>query len=254
MHRGIHRANRRAYTVEDYVAAFGPRLDKNGQPNSRPIVECVSCSHPMHTVGETGPLRDATWAHNPTRPPLWCPLKDNDGGKYALLMPVAPNIAAGAALRASFFVNWRLHWAHILEIVPMCDIFTLIGYVRDCDARRFWEQAGLEEWFIPYIFLATCDFPPPKSKTGAVVRTEWIRCRFDARVRTPQDVWIRAAGPWGFTKARYRLPARGAQPGPSHLIAVDAVVPDAAFLTRVAPGANVFQVNAMQKAFPVECP
>lgn len=252
MKSAIHRETGRPYTVEKYVIEFGPKLDNRAQKRMRPTIVCVSCGHPMHTVAEDGPLRDATWAHNPDTDAPWCPFKQKGGAPYEILPPRESNEAAGYELRARFFVNWRLHWAHVLEIVPMCDIFTLIKFVRYADRQHFWEHVGLEEWLIPYIFLATCDFPPPKSGKGVVKRPEWIRCRFNARVRAPDDLWIRVAGAWGYTRAKYHAPARGAEPGPKHLIDAESITPDRHFLARCAPGGNPYQVEAMRKAFPTE--
>lgn len=240
---------RKKYTVEEYVAEFGPKLDALARRRVRPTMVCMACTHPMHTVAEGGPIRDATWAHNPSINPPWCPLKDPASGKYTVLAPTVLDEAAGQALRAVFFKNWRLHWAHILEIIPMSNIFTLIEFIRYADGTKFWSQPGLREWFIPYIFLATCDFPPPKSSKGAATRPNWIRCRFDARVRNPQDLWIRTEGDWGFIRAEYITPARGAEPGPKHLIDVTIMTPDDGFLTRVSPGGNPYQLDKMQKAF-----
>jgi hypothetical protein len=244
--------NNRRYTVEKYVVEFGPKLDARAQKRIRPTAVCVSCGHQMHTVAEDGPLRDATWAHNPDKDAPWCPLKQKGGAPYTLLTPGNPNEVAGLELRARFFRNWRIHWAHIIEIVPMCNIYTLIDFIKYADRTKFWEHVGLEEWLLPYIFLATCDFPPPKSEKGAEIRPEWIRCRFNARVRTPQDLWIHVNGNWGYTRAKYRAPARGAEPGPKHLIDAESITPDRDFLIRCTPKGNQFQIDAMKRAFPTE--
>lgn len=242
------------YTVEKYVDTFGPKLDEKARERTRPTIICPACREPMHTVGENGPLRDAVWAHNPPRAdwqPRWCPMKDLAGVRYQLLRPVRPDLTAAAALREAFFLNWELHWAHITKIVPMADILTFIEFIRRADQIDFWQQRGLQEWFIPYIFLSLCDFPPPKSKKGALVRPEWVRCRFDNRIRDMEDLWIKTEGDWGFIRAFYRVPTRG-QPGPSHLIDVAYVPPDNTFLTHVRPGANAFQKDRMRAAFPGE--
>lgn len=252
MKTAIHSTNQKPFTVERYVKEFGPKLDKLSRERDRPKMVCAACGLSMHTVAESGPLRDATWAHYPSENAPWCPLKHKYGGKYDILEPKEPNEAAGKELRTSFFANWRLHWAHVREIVPMCDIFTFISFIKYADTKRFWEQAGLEEWFIPYVFLATCDFPPPKSSKGAAVRPYWVRCRFDARVRSPEDLWIRTDGDWGYVRAHYTAPARGAEPGPNHLIDASPVVPDKLFLTRLKTGGSPFQVEKMRAAFPSE--
>lgn len=252
MRTALHNATNQLYTVETYVTQFGPKLDSNGELRRRPVLCCLACEHPMHTIAEDGPIRAATWAHNPSKTPPFCPLKEKHGNRYEVLPPTRSDPEAGRILRARFFANWRRHWAHILEIIPMCEIFTLRGFIKHCDKTRFWEQVGLEEWFLPYIFLATCDFPPPKSAKGAVHRPYWVRCRFDSRVRNTEDLWIRVEADWGFIRAKYSAPARGAEPGPKHLIDVEPIKPDPYFLARVLEGGNTFQVNEMKEAFPGE--
>jgi hypothetical protein len=56
MQKGVTRGDSELYTVKAYVIAFEPRLDEYGQPNLRLVVEYFSCSHPIHTAGESGPL------------------------------------------------------------------------------------------------------------------------------------------------------------------------------------------------------
>lgn len=235
------------YTVEEYVAKFGPKLNERVQVRKRPLLYCPACQQEMHTVGEGGPLRDATWSHKPTK--LWCPLKESSGKPYELLLPSEANDAAGATLRTNFFSNWRRHWGHVLEIVPMCNIFTFIGFIHYADTKRLWSRAAMEEWLFPYFFLATCDFPPPKSPKAVSSRPHWIRCRFDARIRTSEDLWIRVKDSWGIVVAQYHAPKRGAEPGPRHLIDAKRIDPDKAFITRVRPAGNPYQVRAMEAAF-----
>jgi len=62
----------------------------------------------MHTVGEDLVLRDATWAHNPSK--NWCPVKEASANPYKILEPTEIDVEVGKALRASFFRNWKLHW------------------------------------------------------------------------------------------------------------------------------------------------
>ena len=134
----------------------------------------------------------------------------------------------------------------------MCNIFTLTKFIEYADVKQFWTRAGLQEWLIPYILLATCDLPPPKSSKGVARRSTGFRCRFDARIRTAEDLWIRTEDDRGYIRAEYKNPARGAEPGPQHLIDVKVVVPDANFLARVAPGGNAYQIGQMRLAFPEE--
>lgn len=251
MKTAIHHTSRTSLTVEQYVTTYGPKLDAKGNERPRPYFICVACNARMHTVAENGPLRDATWAHNPDPSSPWCPLKDEAAKPYLLLSPTNPNPALGVALRASFFKNWQFHWTHAVGIVAMSDIHSFIGFINHADAKGIWQQVGLEEWFLPYIFLSTCDSPPPKSKKGAAVRSNWIRCRFDVRVRTHEDLWIRTQGDWGFFRAEYRTPKTG-EPNKSHFINATSVKPDPLFLGKGISRANLYQIGEMKKAFPTE--
>jgi hypothetical protein len=110
----------------------------------------------------------------------------------------------------------------------------------------------LQEWFIPYIFLSTCDFPPPNNPKAAAKRPEWLRFWFDARVRTIEDLWIHTDGEFRMMRALYRTPARGGQPSANHLIRIEPVQPDPKFLERPArAAAHEYQVGVMKDKFGV---
>lgn len=243
---GHLRTTRLPITVESYVKQFGPKLDAKAEPRVRPSVTCLACDSDMHTIGEAGPLRDAVWGHNPTG--AWCPVKENAAKPYELLSPTEPDEVYGEQLRASFFLNWKKHWAVINEVIQHCEIHTFIAFIERCDRISFWCQADLEEWFIPYIFMATCDFPPPSSKAKAIRRT-WVRCCFDGRVRGTQDLWIRTTGDWRFLRAVYRSPLRS-EPTARDLISLEEIVTSPNFLLIGREYSNVYQQNKMKAAFP----
>lgn len=252
MKRAYIPSKKEKYAVERYVHEFGPKLDKYGKRRWRPKAECLACGESVHSIGENGPLRDATWGHDPGGP--WCPVKEKGGGKYKLLPPATPNQEAGKTLRAAFFAQWERHWGFICKLAPMSDIHTLIGFIQHADSIRLWEQRGLQEWHLPYIFLTMCDNPPPKSAKGSAVRGEWLRFRFDARIRTIEALWIRVEPDWMLLKLIYRVPARGAEPGPKHLIDVQPVAPEPDFMISgtLLPPPHPYQVSEMAKAFPDE--
>jgi hypothetical protein len=251
MTRALQILTGRRFTVEEYVDEFGTKKDGNGNLRVRPTVVCVACRQPMHTVSENIPSTARTWGHNPD-PNAWCPLKQSAGERYEILPPIDPNPEAGAAIRSSFFENWEHHWAHTAEIVPMVSIFLFINFIKEADRKKLWENRGMQEWFLPYIFLSMYEIEPPHSATGRKTRPHWVRCRFDARVRTFGDLWIRPQGDWGFIRSEYRVPPRGGVPGPTHLIDTDPVTPDPDFLARVKPYANSFERDKMKSNFPVE--
>lgn len=251
MEQSFEPNRRRKFSVEQYVDEFGPKLDATGQERNRPTMICLACGSMMHTIGENGPLRDATWGHNPSKGNgPWCPLKEKNGAKYEMLAPVDPDREAGKALRHDFFANWQIYWGFICQLAPMADIHTLVGFLKHADVIRLWEQRNLRQWHLPYIFLSMCEFPPPVSRKAASIRSRWLRFRFDARVRTLEDLWIRTDGDWAFLKTSYRVPSRAASPGPKHLIDVELITPDPGFLTQKFQEPNTYQTDVMVKNFP----
>lgn len=242
----------RALTVPEYVKQFGPKLSASGAPLRRPIAQCRVCQILMHTKNENIPGRVQGWAHNPST--TWCPLKDSAKVPYQLLTPTQPDKAAGRRRREDFLWNWKHHWGLVRSIVPRCDINQLIDFIGQADNTGFWDHVDLEEWYLPYIFLSFFEFPPPKTPAAARGQPTWIRCYFDARVRGYRDLWIQTNGSWGFFVAHYQVPARGASPGPKHLISDAPYAVDNTFLTRPAPVPHPFAENAMRAKFPGEVP
>ena len=252
MKTSVHPTSKIRYTVERYVREYGSQFDAAGHEQRRPSLVCVSCGHPMHTVAENGPLENATWSHNFSKDAPWCPLKETNGGKYPLCAPIALDSIASQKIRQKFFEHWQLHWSHILEIAPFCEISKFVRFIEHADSIRFWAHSGLEDWQIPYIFLATCDFPPPKNKKAAASQPEWIRFRFDARIRHTNDLWRRNGENWEFIRSSYTAPAQGREPNPTEIIDVEPIFPDSKFLERVKPEAHATHIKAMKMYFPWE--
>lgn len=246
MNTGYDSRLSRSLPVEQYKDRYGPKLDARGMPRSRPSVVCLACWGTLHTVGEDSLTVEAVWAHDPD-PHVSCPVKDTGGIRYKLLPPTTPDTAAAQALRDAFFASWQKHWGHIREIANYADIDTLVGFLRHADNSNFWAHSGLHEWHIPYIFLATCDFPPPSGVAGTR-RKHWLRFRFDARVRTLEDLWIRVLPNLRFLRFHYRKPRTG-EPTPAHFIDMDAITPDSTFLSRTFPPPHPYASRAMVAAF-----
>lgn len=242
-------------TVQQYHHHYGAKLNELGKPRGRPDVICPACGETLHTVGETGALVDATWAHDPA-PSTGCPIKDSGAAKYALLKPSHPVPAAAAALRASFFKNWPLHWSYARSLADYADIEGFSGFIRYADKTELWAYATLQEWQLPYTFLATCEFPPPAGK-AAVLRREWLRFRFDAKLRTIEDLWIRVLPDLRFLRLRYRKPRSG-DPTASHYIDCDTFIPNPGWMLAHSPAPpHAFAVRHMHAMFPAElgpCP
>ncbi len=239
-------------TVPEYIVRFGTKLSPTGSRNQRPVAECRVCKTTMHTKNENIPGRVQGWAHNPST--KWCPLKDESKAPYELLTPTDSDEEAGRRLRARFLLNWKHHWGLVRSIVPRCDIYQLIEFIRHADRSSFWNHVGLEEPDLPYIFLSFFEFPPPKAAAAARGQPTWIRCYFDARVRGYRDLWIETDGNWGFFVAHYHVPARRALPRPQHLISDTPQVVDRTFLASPAPAPHPYAEATMRAQFPGEVP
>jgi len=243
-------APNRNLTVDQYKHQYGPKKNAAGQPRRRPTLHCLACGVALHTVAEDSATATPTWGHDPS-PGTYCPIKESGGGRYELLPPVDPDPAWGRALRQAFFEHWQQHWGYVRDIAPFADIFTLIGFLQSADRSRFWQQRHLEEWHLPYVFLSTCDFPPPKG-AAAAYRPEWLRFRFDGRYRTLQDLWIHAAPAFSFLRLRYHAPKRKREPGPSDFIVTEPVAVSPAWMGATYPPPNLFAIQKMHATFPTE--
>src|SRR5690606_30183152 len=116
-----------------------------GNPRVRPVLRCLACNVPLHTVAENIPTSVATWGHDPN-PGVFCPIKTEGGHRYELLPPTDGSPATGRALRASFFNNWQGHWGHIRTLASYPEIYTLIGFLKAADKSNFWNFRNLNEW------------------------------------------------------------------------------------------------------------
>lgn len=240
----------RNLTVDGYKDLYGSKRDKNAQLRKRPTLRCLACNIALHTVAEDSGTSVPVWGHDPA-PGTFCPIKTEGAAKYQLLAPKEHDPAAGQALRASFFSNWEAHWGYVRKVVPLADIHTLIGFLKVADKTQFWNQRHLEEWHIPYVFLSTCEFPPPAGPT-AKHRPEWLRFRFDSRYRTLEDLWIYAEPSFSFIKLSYRNPARRREPGPADFLVADNVPVDPKWLARTYSTPHAYVVDKMSKEFPLE--
>ena len=240
----------RSLNVDEYKDLYGPKRDARGNVRTRPVLRCLACGVALHSVAEDSATAVRTWGHDPS-PGTYCPIKAEGGERYEVLPPTNVDPAAGEALRTAFFRRWQKHWGYVRDIAPFADIFTLIGFLPAADRTRFWDQRHLEEWHLPYVFLSTCDFPPPRGKAAAL-RTEWLRFRFDGRYRTLEDLWIRAAPDFRFLRLRYRVPARRKEPGPVHFIVAEPIAASPAWMARAYPPALPFAIDKMERAFPRE--
>jgi len=154
-------------------------------------------------------------------------------------------------LRKSFFEKWALHWSYARSFASYANIEAFSGFIRYADSIDLWAHATLREWQLPYTFLATCEFPPPKG-LAAARRKEWLRFRFDAKLRTIEDLWIRVIPDLRFLRLSYSLPRKG-EPTASHYLNCDNFAADPNWMTThhlVSP--HSFAVKHMHASFPVE--
>lgn len=240
----------RSLNVDQYKDLYGPKRDQNGEPRYRPVLKCLACDTTLHTVAEDSAAAVRTWGHDPS-PGVYCPIKSSGKESYELLAPREVDVARGVELRASFFRNWALHWGYVRDIAPLADVLTFIGFLREADRTKFWQQRHLEEWHLHYVFLSTCEFPPPKG-AAAAYRPEWLRFRFDGRYRVLEDLWIRAGTNFRFLRLKYRAPLRKKSPGPADFIVAEPIAVDSAWMTRTFAPPNLFAIDRMTKAFPRE--
>lgn len=243
-------ASARHLTVDEYKNLYGPKLDNRGNLRLRPTLHCLACNVTLHTVAEDSMTAVPTWGHDPS-PTTYCPIKTDGGGRYEILAPKDADPDAGMILRAAFFDHWDVHWSYIRDIAPYADIFTLIAFLQKADKTQFWSQRHLAEWHLPYVFLSTCDFPPPTGRAAAF-RPEWLRFRFDGRYRTLEDLWIRAEQDFKFLRLSYNKPARRKEPSPSHFIKAEPIKVTQVWIAGGYPPPLPFAVTKMQAAFPRE--
>lgn len=234
-------------TVERYHHMYGAKL-VDQKLNPRPRVICPACEETMSTRGE-GVLVDATWVHTPSD--TFCPIKNSADSRYEILAPKAPNLAIAADLRRSFFDNWALHWSYARSKAAFADILDFIAFVTYADKKGLWGYSTILEWQLPYIFLVTCEFPPPKGK-AASFRRDWLRFRFDARVRTLEDLWIRVLPGVRLLRLRYRKPRSGV-PGVTHYLDSHSWDLDSDWMrTHTVVPPHEFALSRMHDAFPSE--
>lgn len=237
-------------TVARYKDRYGPKRDRQGTPRPRPVLQCLACHVSLHTVAEDLPTSVPTWGHDP-RPNTFCPVKAEGVHRYEMLPPKDADPVAGAALRAEFFEHWESHWGYVRTLAPYPEIQTFVGFLRSADQSGFWNYRNLEVWHIPYVFLSTCDFPPPAGKAGSY-RKDWLRFRFDGRFKTLADLWIEAQPGFEFLRLIYKKPLRKPEPGPSEFILAEPIRPNPNWLANEFAGAHAFAIKKMSEAFPKE--
>lgn len=236
-------------TVQAYQDRYGPKLDGK-TARERPPVICPACEEELHTVGENIALVDAVWAHKPS-PFTTCPIKLGGTSRYALLTPRTPDHARAEALRARFFENWRAHWSYARSFAKFADIEAFSAFIDHADRSNLWAYATIEEWQLPYTFLSMCEFPPPAGR-AAVLRRDWYRFRFDSKLRSLEDLWIRVIPDLRLLRLVYRTPRRGV-PTITHYLDYKSFTLDSSWMaSHVAATPHDFAVRHMHTAFPLE--
>lgn len=213
MRRALLESENLYLTVVQYKDR-GAQNDSKGLPQKRPDMICPVCREPVRPVAEDSMNATPHWAHHRDSP--FCPIKDAGSAAYEILPPRDVDPKAGETLRASLFLNWRSHWKFVRSIIDRPDIKTFAGFIKTAEEKSFWQLRHLEEWHIPYIFLAACEHPPPRVEHSR--RVEWLRFIFDGRCRAISEFWMYAKPEFQFICLIYRNPADGTSPGPDQFI------------------------------------
>ncbi|MBU2729606.1 hypothetical protein [Acidithiobacillus caldus] len=256
MKTALHPYNvKKEVTVQTYTAEFGPKLDPQSRHQNRPRARCPGCLEPMIVVGNDRPLHDQIFSHPRDANPPPCPLRNRADHKYVFLHDVPVDTARGRALRADFFEHWQTHYAHMRKLLNgYMDVDDFIAVIKEADHSRLWSRGNLQEWEVPYIFLAWKEWAPVIKKKGQLLRPVWLRFWFDSRVRTLDDIWIRTQGDPRIIKAIYRNPARGGSPTLRHLVDTKTLYIDQAFLQAQYRPPVDYVVLKMRQAFPRDFP
>lgn len=238
-------------TVSDFDRQYGQYINQFHKVNrvSHNIL-CPACGAKMSPVGRNSVKRDPTWSHPHDNE--FCVLKDFGKTKYEMLMPIEPDLANATLVKLSFFHNWERHWGLIQKFAPMTDIFLFISWIRELNKKNIWAYRGLLEWHLPYIFLTTCEFPPPTNVKARSVRSTWIRFYYSNRVRTHEDIWIRVNEDWSILKLTFEVPdSSKAKPSESDLLEHESILPDHNWLfEKQFARPNRFQIERMIASFP----
>jgi hypothetical protein len=244
----LNPSDNRTYTLPEYLRRFGPTHDARMRPNVRERLKCYACTEDVHPIAEDSPDR-AYWAHDTRSKASWCPLRE-PSRQYALLKNGKENCSQAIPMRALFLCNWRKHWGMILSLLSGADIHAFISFIRLADRTRLWGRDGLEEWLIPYIFLATSEGPLPAEDKGLPNCNECVKFWFDARVIYIDDLWTHAPGDVRFMKARYRKPARNTFLTASQFIDFIPISLDPSWTAKRQWVASSYQSKWMLTAFP----
>jgi hypothetical protein len=237
-------------TVEQFENKYGKPIDQFGNKNQHGgHIVCPACDAVMSTRGQSLPLRDQTWVH-PRDRTSYCPLKDIGKIKYELLTPTQRSIDQGDGLKLAFFQNWRRHWGFICTLAPMTDVNLFVAWINDMNRKNIWGYQQLEEWQLPYIFLTTCEFPPPTNDRAKQYRSSWIRFFYNDRVRTIEDLWIYIVPQWSLLKLSFVAPnGKLKKPNNDDLISAEIISPDLVWLDKNYREPHEFVVRIMDSNF-----
>lgn len=156
MHQALDTHTGEPITVEGYRNAYGSLLDDSNRPNARPLVKCPICREALHIKGESGTSKvTKIFSHNPVFgvEQYPCPIKEGGKAKYEVLVPTSYNAANAAALRASFFSRWQLHWFQFRDYIGYAKVEDFIELLNVADDRKIWGYRHLKEYEIPLILL-----------------------------------------------------------------------------------------------------
>jgi hypothetical protein len=165
---------------------------------------CVACGAPIRLARKSRAENEYVWAHIRHAQEL-CILQS---GKTRDFLAPPINLMCDKdsfRLKREFFGNWRKHWAHIKSLISYPDIHKFVHFLHNAERMSLWHNLYLQDYLIPYIFLASSDFPPP----AATPRKTWIRFSFSPEIRNINDLLSSAYSDLDFFEFTFKGPRYG---------------------------------------------
>ncbi|KPG95878.1 hypothetical protein AEQ67_18125 [Pseudomonas sp. RIT-PI-q] len=258
MHQALDSNTGKPITVDGYRVAYGSLLNSANQPNVRPPAKCPVCGEELHIKGESGTSRiTKIFSHNPVFgvEEYPCPIKEGGRAKYEVLTPTSYDPASAAALRASFFSHWQLHWHQFRDYIGYAKVEDFIELLNLADDRKIWGYHHLKEYEIPLVLLILKDFAPIKKKTtkNEYWRKHWVRFWFPSSVKNLDDYWNLQPSSRFVIKAYYTTSPSAKLPNPKHFLKFENIILNKSYLTSDSERKMDTVVEKMMtKAFPIE--
>lgn len=233
----------------DFGKTFGNQTADENDDFVQPRARCRTCNSELGFVA----AKTRRIAHFRHRNDVFCPTKFPAGQPYVNLTPIAPDNAAGVALRREFRRRWKWHYAAIQKhFVPFLSTKEFLALLGIANEHRSWDYVGLTQEMIPYCLVLMADFPPwtgyvPKNREG---RKLWFRFWYEHRMADLNDLWIVDGDPV-LHRASFQPPAtKRGRPAYEDLIADKVLDPlPANFLEADEPAVSTFVIEQVDRWF-----